>query len=320
MFQKSYNVVDPMNIIETEPEPESEPESEPKIEIETETKTDTDIQRQAYLDFQKTIQEYILTNKPKLCILTPCYGGLCHVNYTMCLIETIHLFQKISFPLQIEFCKNDSLITRARNNLIAKAMNDETITNIMFIDSDITWNPMDILKLILSSKPFIGGVYPLKKYHWTNIVNIDKNKEYLDRKNKSHLKDIISDEIAQRSTLLKYNVNFLSNPTPIENNLAKVRHIATGFMMIQRNVIETMMTQYPNTKYTDDVGFLTMDENKFAYALFDCGVEDNHYLSEDWMFCHRWNKLENEIFIDVSIDLVHSGIEDYRGSFISSFV
>ena len=63
--------------------------------------------------------------------------------------------------------------------------------------------------------------------------------------------------------------------------MVKVRHVATGFMMIQRNVIENMMIAYPSTKYTDDIGFLTEDENKFAYALFDCCVEDGHHLPED---------------------------------------
>ena len=49
-------------------------------------------------------------------------------------------------------------------------------------------------------------------------------------------------------------------------------------MMIQRNVIEKMTTSYHSTKYTDDINFLTTDENKYAYALFDCGVVDDHYL------------------------------------------
>jgi hypothetical protein len=60
------------------------------------------------------------------------------------------------------FSVNDSLITRARNNLIA--ITDMTITHIMFID--IKWFPYDIYKLILSDKDVIGGAYPIKKYTW----------------------------------------------------------------------------------------------------------------------------------------------------------
>jgi hypothetical protein len=91
-------------------------------------------------------------------------------------------------------------------------------------------------------------------------------------------------------------------------------------MMIRREVIEKMMTAFPSTKYTDDISFLLPEENKYAYALFDCGVEDNHYYSEDWMFCHRWSKMGGDVFVDVSINLTHIGIENYRGSFISTTI
>jgi len=82
-------------------------------------------------------------------------------------------------------------------------------------------------------------------------------------------------------------VNYISKEVKIKNNLTRVKHVATGFMMIHRDVIEKMTKSYSATKYTDDVNFLTADENKYAYALFDCGVVDDHYLSEDWMFCNR---------------------------------
>jgi hypothetical protein len=91
-------------------------------------------------------------------------------------------------------------------------------------------------------------------------------------------------------------------------------------MMIQRNVIEKLCEAHPETKYTDDINFLNSEENKFAYALFDCGVVDNHYLSEDWMFCTRWTKLDNEIWIDITINLTHTGIHDFKGCFMSTLV
>ena len=105
-----------------------------------------------------------------------------------------------------------------------------------------------------------------------------------------------------------------------KKNVAEVKHVPTGFMMIQRNTIEKMMEAYTSTKYTDDVGFLEDHENKYAFALFDCGVEDNHYLSEDWLFCNRWNKIGGSLWIDVSINLSHSGLEDYHGSLLSTLL
>lgn len=271
--------------------------------------------------FNKKVAEYIKVNKPHVCILTPCYGGTAYINYVYCLIETIKLFQSLEINLTIEFCKNDSLVSRARNNLIAKAMHNKKVTHMMFIDSDITWDPRDIVKLLISDKSLIGGLYPLKKYNWDRLMQ-DKDiiKKVIEKKNNSQFKDIISDVNMIQHYLLNYNANFLDNVLSIQDNITKVRHIANGFMMIKRNTIEQLAKAFPSTKYTDDVGFLEGSENEYAFALFDCGVEEDHYFSEDWLFCHRWSKLGGNIYLDVSVNLKHTGIEDYNGSFIASLI
>ena len=51
---------------------------------------------------------------------------------------------------------------------------------------------------------------------------------------------MISDESMIQHNLLRYNINYMNNVLSIDNNLAKVRHLATGFMMIKRSTIEKM--------------------------------------------------------------------------------
>jgi len=277
--------------------------------------------------FEDRIKTYTKDKNPCVYILTPCYGGMCHVDYLHCLLATLDKFRTFGIELKIEFCKNDSLVSRARNNLVARAMNNPKTTHIMFIDSDISWDPMEIIKLLLADKQLVGGIYPLKYYDWKDLVR-DKNNPYnsnvvqswINRKNQSQFKDIIQDEDLVQHKLLKYNVNYMNNTLNIEKNLAEVRHLATGFMMFKRDVIEKMSRAFPSTKYVDDVQFLNGTENDFAFALFDCGVIDDHYMSEDWMFCERWRQMGGKIFIDVSIPLSHSGTETFRGCYLSSLI
>jgi hypothetical protein len=279
--------------------------------------------KQGEKTFMEKVNDYVSQNKTKVYILTPCYGSLCFVNYVKCVMATCDMFRNLGIGFSLEFCRNDSLVSRARNNLVAKAMNDPEMTHIIFIDADITWNPSDILKLIICNKALCGGVYPLKHYYWERLTaNPEKNfiKEVLERKKKSDFHAHISDELMIQHNLLRYNINYNNNVLSIENNLAKVRHLATGFMMIKRSTIEKMSQSFPSTKYTDDVGFLQGKENDFAYALFDCGVEDNHYYSEDWLFCHRWTKMGGSIWLDVTINLVHTGNEDFSGSYLSTIM
>tara|TARA_Y200000002_G_scaffold299412_2_gene254301 strand:- start:17601 stop:18449 length:849 start_codon:yes stop_codon:yes gene_type:complete len=272
-------------------------------------------------NLDECIQEYVKENRPVVSILTPCYGSVCFVNYVYCIMKTKEVFEHYNIPVKIEFCKNDSLVTRARNNLIAKAMSDPDITHFMFIDNDITWDPINIIKLLIANKPISGGVYPLKNYNWEKLANNpDLIKERIEKKNNSRVKNIMDDDLLVQYSLLNYNLNYIGPKIKIEKNLTEVKHVATGFMMIKRAVIEKMSEAFPYTKYTDDVNYLEEHENQYAYALFDCGVEDGHYLSEDWMFCNRWRKLGGKIYVDVSINLSHTGIEQYNGSFLSTLI
>jgi len=278
-------------------------------------------------EFEKQIVAFFQKNRVKLYILTPCFASLCYVNYIQSLMMTIELFRRFNIQLKVEFCKNDSLVSRARNNLIAKAMTDKDTTHILFIDNDITWDPVDILKLIMADKDIVGGIYPLKNYDWNKLVKDNANpynsnivQSLLKKKSESQLAGIVSDSAMIQHNLLRYNINYLGQYLEINNNLAKVKHLATGFMMLQRKMLTNMMKAFPSTKYVDDVSFLKPEENDMAYALFDCGVEDGHYYSEDWLFCDRWTKMGGDIYVDVSINLTHTGIEDYRGCYVSTII
>jgi hypothetical protein len=269
----------------------------------------------------QNVIDYISKTKPHLIILTPCYNSSMYVTYTESLLQTMFMCKDLGINATVHFCRNDSLVSRARNNLIAKAMSIPTATHFLFIDADITWSPFDILKLLVADKPIVGGIYPIKNYEFDKLAaNPNAVNDIFARKNKSQLKDAFSNKEYLQTNMVRYNINYVSNMLEIENNLTKVKHLATGFMLIKRSVIEVMSKAFPQTKYVDDVNFLSGKENDFAYALFDCGVEDNHYLSEDWMFCRRWQKMGGSVYADITINLDHTGIETYKGSFISSLM
>jgi hypothetical protein len=314
------NNTNTFEVTETKPPEETQqPPQEPQLEFKVDESMES---------FKEQVREYVKANNPLLSILTPCYNGGCDINYVLSLLKTIELFNSLNFPINVLFCRNDSLITRARNNLIAKAMSNPKTTHMLFIDSDITWSQFDVLKLVLANKPIVGGAYPLKKYNWGALL-VDKENPYnsnvvqsmLNKREASIMKNAISKEDFIQASLLEYNINYLESTLSVNNNLTKVRHVATGFMMLQRNTLVQMMNYYSHTKYTDDTGYLEGEnDNRFAYALFNCDVGYGHYLSEDWLFCDRWMKMDGEVFIDISISLNHTGINDFKGCFLSSLL
>jgi hypothetical protein len=274
------------------------------------------------VELDLAVKEYLTKNNPYICILTPCYGGNCNANYVRCLLATFELCKKYNIKIKVEFCSGDSLISRARNNLIALGMNQKDITHLLFIDSDIMWKPVEVIKLLLADKFLVGGTYPIKKYFWNKIAdNYSTNtfiRDKIEIKNNNNIN--ISNESMIKNNLLKYNFNLFSNEFNLDGNLLKVGHIATGFMMMKRELIDEMIIKFPETKYSDDIGFLNESENKYAYALFDCGVVNGHYYSEDWLFCHRWLGIGGDVYLDITINLTHTGSEDFEGSYLNTII
>ena len=85
--------------------------------------------------------------KSKFFIATPCYGGQLTEPYFRSTIKLMTWFNGHKVPLAFGTIANESLVTRARNVLLAYFLNSD-YTHLMFIDADIEFQG----KVILSGK------------------------------------------------------------------------------------------------------------------------------------------------------------------------
>jgi hypothetical protein len=107
----------------------------------------------------------------------------------------------------------------------------------------------------------------------------------------------------------------------LNNGMAQVKDIGTGFMLINKSVITKMMAKYPETKFMNNVaGYGQTNVDDYFYALFDCCIDpvSRVYLSEDYLFCKRWIEIGGELWLDLGINLNHTGIIDYKGCLSST--
>lgn len=266
------------------------------------------------------------SNGAKIYIGTPCYGGQCFAGYVASLLQTQTLLKSLNPPVSFETCflTNESLITRGRNTIVAKFLNDKSFTHLLFIDADISWHPATVEKLLKADVDIVGAIYPKKGYTWSNLTKVLPNMiSSVAPDGKVEFRDINDKmEAYIKANLMNYTMNYSTN-RQVKNNLLEVKHIGTGFMMIKRHVLEKMCAKFSECKYDDDINILDENENKHLYSLFDCDISmgsDNklHYLSEDYLFCKRWIDMGGQIYAEVTSPLTHTGTHSFQGHYLAS--
>jgi hypothetical protein len=248
--------------------------------------------------------------KRKLFVATPMYGGQCAGMYTRSIADLAALCAKYSIGLQLYFLFNESLITRARNYCVDEFLRSEA-THLMFIDSDIGFNPQDVIALLAlqdDESPYdvIGGPYPKKCISWEKIKTaVDKG---------------VADE--DPTVLEKFVGDYVFNPKggqqqiPI-NQPVEVMEIGTGFMMIRRKTFDVYKEKYPELSYKPDhIRTAAFDGSREIHAYFDCIIDpvSKRYLSEDYMFCYNVAKADMKVWLCPWMSMNHVGSYVFGGS------
>jgi len=249
--------------------------------------------------------------KNKFFIATPCYGGQLNEPYFRSVIKMMTFFNGHQIPLAFGTIANESLVTRARNVLVAYFLASD-YTHLMFIDADIEFQTEDILKLYAHKKDVIVGAYPKKGVAWDKI-----RSNLTDPANKD--KNLSDRDMASFGSDYAINFKFVDKETKtigVENGLIKLHDAGTGFMMISREAILKMIKAYPQLKYNNDVNINNADLKDHFYALFDTMIDpvDRRYLSEDYTFCRRWQEIGSDVWLDPSISLNHYGHFCFQGN------
>ena len=252
-----------------------------------------------------------LLRQKHIFIATPCYGGQLGEPYFRSMMRFAILCNKYDIKYTISTLANESLITRGRNTLNSFFMENKEATHLFFIDADIEFNPEDILRMVAYDKPIVVGAYPKKALNWNSIINAARDD----------LSET-ADTIEGHSSNYVVNFDFVKDAegnrtgqVQIVDNLVKLKDAGTGFMCIQKNVIQKMFDALPETKYVNDINVDAKFE-PFMYALFDCIIdpESRRYLSEDYTFCRRWQDMGGEVWLDPRTALNHVGHYTFRGN------
>jgi hypothetical protein len=249
--------------------------------------------------------------KRKLFVATPMYGGQCHGMYTKACADLAKLCQSYNVECKFFYLFNESLITRARNYCVDEFLRSDC-THLMFIDSDIGFNPQDVLTMAALMDPEKGeheimcGPYPKKTIAWEKI-KLAVDKGFADE-SPSNLEKYVGDYVFNPEagqTQIK-----ISEPVPVLEG-------GTGFMMITRSAFEKFDKAYPDYSYLPDhVRTKNFDGTREIMMYFQALIdpETKRYLSEDYMFCQWMRKIDVKVWFCPWMQLLHCGSFVFGGS------
>jgi len=250
--------------------------------------------------------------KRKLFLAAPMYGGQCAGMFAKSVADLSSICTSNGIELRSYFLFNESLITRARNYCVDEFMRSDC-THMMFIDSDIGFDPRDVLAMLAlqgddTEYDVLAGPYPKKCISWEKIkLAVDKGVAYGDP-----------------NVLEKYVGDFVFNPKGGGGNIridqpVEVMEVGTGFMMTRRSAFERFEKAFPQYSYKPDhVRTEAFDGSREIMQFFQAEIDpvSKRYLSEDYWFCQKMIEIGGKIWYCPWMKLQHVGSYIFGGSLI----
>ena len=204
------------------------------------------------------------------------YEGL----YVQALFNTLNMLKQYGAEAQwgeMPYCSDVAL---ARNKMFGMFLRSD-YTHLLWIDDDMGWNAMDVLRLIHAGKDFAAVAGPRKVSPPSFAVNVSD----------AH-----------------------GNPTPLTMDSATGFFHATGvgmaFTLLTHACAERMASAYEDLRFTAADG-------REEHAVFMPLVHNKRWMSEDFAFCHRWKAIGGEIYVCPDISLQHVGANVWSGDWLS---
>jgi glycosyltransferase involved in cell wall biosynthesis len=229
----------------------------------------------------------------KVVIATPFYELKGFSPYICSLIATMRLLTQ--FGIQWEFMElsGDSYVHRARNTICDRFLEDPEATDLFFIDSDMSWDPMGLVKMCLLPDAIVGGSYPVKhgENQWTSIPKMYEEEGAYYYKGR---------ELGDGTALLQAQV------------------LAGGFLRIKRHVLEQFRNKYPDDWYREPTTDPKRPEKRYT-QFFAAEKLDGMFFGEDHYFSRKLRDMGMEMFIYPNVTISHFFTKPYTGN-LDSFL
>ena len=222
--------------------------------------------------------------EPSVFIAMPCYDSV-KINTMLSIFQLIQHLGTSKVEVGINTMKSP-LIHQARNYLTSVFLTTE-YTHMLFIDSDVEFQPEAGLRMLVADKDIITTPYRAKN------PNLNTHT---------------------------YTVKF-SDPKVVPilpGGLVEIEAGPTGLMLIHRRVFEKIIKNRPDLKIKNSANEALKETDKshsYYYNFFDFAFEDGYTWGEDVSFCKLARKEGFKLYANTESLTAHRGEYAWMGKF-----
>ena len=222
--------------------------------------------------------------KPSVFIAMPCYDSV-KINTMLSIFQLIQHLGTSKVEVGINTMKSP-LIHQARNYLTSVFLTTE-YTHMLFIDSDVEFQPEAGLRMLVADKDIITTPYRAKN---PNLNTHTYPGKFSDPK-----------------------------VVPIlPGGLVEIEAGPTGLMLIHRRVFEKIIKNRPDLKIKNSANEALKETDKshsYYYNFFDFAFEDGYTWGEDVSFCKLASKEGFKLYANTESLTAHRGEYAWMGKF-----
>jgi hypothetical protein len=170
----------------------------------------------------------------KLLVATPVHSEV-SIHYAESLLTLQGMGHSLGLVIDFLLLKS-SLVTQGRNLCVSNFLNKKEYTHMLFIDSDISFDPSSVLKLLRCDKDVVSIPYPMKTINWNKVHGRIQEQ-----------KDININDLSRSGFMYPIKVEDQQSIT-VSKGIMEVTHAPTGFMLIKKEAILKMIEKYPHLK------------------------------------------------------------------------
>lgn len=227
--------------------------------------------------------------KLKLMIATPFYLQMAFARYADSLVMTGRALDMAGVPWEKHFIMGDSYIDRAKNSIVADFLESDC-TDLLMIDSDMSWHPEAVARMLKHPQGVVGGFFPMKGAYESYAGALQPDEEGLVPDIKTCV------ELWDGSCLFKAHL------------------VPGGFLRLKRDVLERFADHYPDNVYVDPMAN-QLKQDRVYTAFFECMRHDYTRFGEDATFCRLMREMGEDVWCDPNINFGHTGMKTYEGNF-----